>query len=359
MINKKRLVEQFLELVKIDSPSGSENLVAKYLISRLKGFGAKVTTDSYGNVIGSILGQGEPFMLNAHMDTVEPGRGIKPIVKGDIIVSDGTTVLGGDPKAGVAIILEALALVKSTKKKHRSLEIVFTRSEEVGLLGAVNLDYSKINARKGITFDGEERVINMDIAAPGYNRVDAIITGRSAHAGVEPEKGISAIKIASEIISRLKLGRIDFETTSNVGLIEGGSAINAVPETSHIQAEVRSRNLKKLQKHTKHFQDVFDKVMAKYPEASISLKIEREFDPYRFEKTHEVLKEIISVLKKMKIKPNLFESGGGTDVNIFHTHGIEAIVVGTGDYNAHTKREYVKISEMVEAAGFLEKFITI
>ena len=358
MINKERLIKTFVELVKIDSPTGEEDAVAKILISKLKALGFSVETDSFGNVIGKLKGTGEPFMLNAHMDTVEPGRGIQPIVGKDLITSDGATILGGDPKAGVSIILEAIESLQERKVNLPNLEVVFTRSEEVGLLGAVNLDYSKVASKTGLTFDGDDAVTNATISAPGYNKVDVIITGIGAHAGVEPEKGLSAIKIAAEIISELEVGRIDFETTANIGLISGGSARNAVPESVEIKAEVRSRNLEKLASHSQKFQAVFDKAIAKYPTAKIDLKIEREFDPYPFKKTHKIIEKVQKVMKKMNLEAVLHESGGGTDVNIFHQHGIEAIVMGTAVYDAHTKRENVRIPELIEATEFLINFLT-
>ncbi len=359
MINKKRLVKTFLSLVKIDSPSGHEIRMAKEVTKRLRTLGFKVSSDTFGNVIGKLSGKGESIMLNAHLDTVEPGRGIKPIIKGDIIKSDGTTILGGDPKAGIAAILEALTSIIEDKIDHLPIEVIFTREEETSLGGAVNLDYKKLLAKRGITFDGEAEVHNIDISAPGYNRVDAIIVGRSAHAGAEPEKGLSAIKIAAEIISQLQLGRIDEETTANIGLIEGGSARNAVPEKVIIQGEIRSRDIKKLEKLTKHFQEVFNKISLGYPDAKIELVLEREFNPYLFNNDHRVLKYIVEVFKNMDIKANLNHSGGATDVNIFHTHGIEAIVVGSAVYKAHTTREYVVIPQMVQAAKFCEKAISL
>jgi tripeptide aminopeptidase len=358
MINKKRLIQTFLDLVGIDSPSGEERAVAEYAAKFLRKLGGKVEFDSYGNVIGKFKGEGETMMLNSHLDTVEPGRGIKASVRGDKIVSDGSTILGGDAKAGVAAILEALISLKEDNRQHVPIEVVFTLAEESGLVGATNLDYSKISAKRGITFDGERGVENLTISAPGYNRVDVTIIGRGAHAGAEPEKGISAIKIAAEIIGKLEVGRIDSETTANVGLIEGGSARNAVPERVHFKAEIRSRSLKKLEDHVIHFEEVFKSVMNKYPDAKIELTMQREFDPYIFEESHRVIKQIQDVFKVMKIKPKLEVSGGGTDVNVFHIHGIEAVCVGVGDYEAHTTREYVVVREMVEAAEFCEKLIS-
>lgn len=359
MINKKRLLNTFFELAKIDSVSDEEEKLAKHLVLKLKKLGGKAFLDSYGNVIGKFDGVGETYMINSHMDTVEPGRSIKPMIEGNKIISDGTTITGGDAKAGIAIILEALETLIENKRKHIPLEIVFTRGEETGLFGAVNLDYSKISAKKGITFDGEARVTNVTVAAPGYNDVDIVITGRAAHAGAEPEKGISAIKIAAEIISKLKVGRIDFETTANIGLISGGTARNAVPEIVEITAEIRSRSLNKLIKHSDHFTNVIEKVMTKYPEAKIDLNINRQFDSYRFKDSHPVVEKILKVLKEMKLKPNLKETGGGSDVSIFHSHGIEAICIGIAVHNAHTTREYVDILEMVESAEFCRRFVEL
>ncbi|MBU3978241.1 M20/M25/M40 family metallo-hydrolase [Patescibacteria group bacterium] len=359
MIRKERLLQTFLDLVQIDSPSGEEQKIAKEMIRRLEALGGSVERDAFGNIIAKFKGVGDPMMINAHLDTVEPGRGIKPVIHGDRITSDGRTILGGDPKAGVAAILEVLTSLKEEKHKHVPLEVVFTMSEEIGLKGAVNLDYSKLTAKKGITFDGDGGVGTVTTSAPGYNRVDVTIIGRGAHAGVEPEKGISAIKIGAEIISKLEIGRIDHETTANVGLIEGGSALNAVPERLHFMAEIRSRSLQKLEKHSLHFEEIFNAVMQKYQGAKIELKIVREFDPYLFKENHSVIQKIKNVLSQLGLKPKLELSGGGTDVNIFHTHGIEVVCVGVGDYGAHTTKEYALISEMIQTARFCEKIVKI
>lgn len=355
MIQKQRLIQTFLDLVVIDSPSGNEKEVAKEVLERLKKLGAKADFDNYGNVIGKFNGIGEPFMLNAHLDTVEPGRGIKPIVNGEKITSDGKTILGADPKAGVAAILEAIESLNEDGEKYRPIDVVFTLGEETGLYGSINLDYKQLRAKQGITFDGEHKVTNICISSPGYNRVDATVIGRGAHAGAEPEKGISAIAIVSELISRLKLGRIDEETTANIGLITGGSARNAVPEKVTFEGEVRSRNLDKLEKHSSHFQEVFKMMGEKYKEAKVELVMEREFNPYLLDENHGVIKHIVKTMKKMGLKPVLEHSGGGTDVNIFNTHGIQAVVVGVGTYEAHTTREYAIISQIVETAAFCEQ----
>ena len=226
MINQERLVNAFCELVKIDSPSDEEEDVARHLTERLTELGFSVARDAHGNVIASEDGA-DPLMLSAHMDTVEPGRSIKPQVDGDIIRSDGTTILGGDCKAGVAAILEALESAKEDDSPRRPVQVVFTRGEEIGLVGAANLDYSMIRCKEAVVFDGNGPVNTITGASPTYMKFDVTVTGRGAHAGVEPEKGLSAIRIATEIINELPNGRLDEESTFNVGLISGGTVRNA------------------------------------------------------------------------------------------------------------------------------------
>lgn len=358
MINDKRLIKTFIELVKIDSPSGEEDSMAKEMSKRLKSLGGLVQTDSFGNVIAKFPGIGDPLLLNAHLDTVEPGHSIKPKVGKTKIETDGSTVLGGDDKAGLAIILEALTTIVENKTAHIPLEIVLTRGEESGLEGAINLDYGMVTAQKGVSFDGHGPVTNITVAAPGICPIDVTIIGRSAHAGVEPEKGISAIEIASKIISELKLGRIDFETTANVGLIEGGSARNAVAEKVQFRAEARSRNMEKLEAHLAHFKEIFDKYDKEYQDAQIEVQVKRECQPYNFSEDHPMIQEILKVCKALSLKPSLEPTGGGADVNIFNAHDLEVVCVGTGDMELHTKREYLVIKDFIEAANFAEKLIT-
>lgn len=359
MINQDRLVKTLTDLIKIDSPSGEEEKVAKEVKERLQVLGCRVQEDKFGNIIAKLKGDGEPILLEAHLDTVEPGRNIKPIINGDTIHSDGKTILGADPKAGISIILEVLQYLKESQQKHLPLEIVLTREEEIGLNGARNLDYSLINAKYGLILDGDEEVHKVFKSGPGYIRIDAIITGRAAHAGVAPEKGISSIEIASKIISKLKLGRLDFETTANIGQIQGGSARNAVPQTTHLKGEIRSLNKKKLLKQAERVQKIFDSVMLKYPEAKIHLELEEEFSGYRLTPEHKTVKLISDTLKNMDIEPLLLDSGGGTDANIFHTHGIEVVVVGTGVWDLHTTSEYLVIPQFIQAAQFVEKLVSI
>jgi len=356
MINK-RLLHTFLELVKIDSPSGDEMNLANKVLNKLKSLKVNAFKDTYGNVIGKLNGQGNPLFLNTHLDTVEPGRNITPIIKDGKVITDGTTVLGADPKAGIAIILESIQSIVEEKKNRPPLEIVFTREEETTFGGSINLDYSQLTAKHGIVFDGDEEVNNIFVSSPTLWTIDGEIIGRGAHAGVAPEKGISAIEISAKIINKFKLGRLDEETTCNIGLITGGTVRNAVPEKVTFAGEIRSRNSLTLQNVIAELKAVADKIASLYPEAKITMTFTKDSEGFVIFNKNKLIKKASAVLGKMNLSTKLKNSGGASDANVFFTKGIQTIVMGTGVYEPHTTKEYLVISQMVTAAQFGEKFI--
>ena len=358
MPDPDRLLRTFMELVSIDSPSGLEEDVATEIGRRLSALGGRVQRDAHGNLIARLDGEGAPFLLSAHMDTVEPGRGIRPLVDGDRVHTDGSTILGGDPKAGVAAIIEALTALHEASARHRAVEVVLTRGEEVGLEGSRNLDYSLVTAREGVVMDGEGAVSELTDAAPAQYILDIEITGRAAHAGVEPEKGLSAIRIAAELISALPQGRLDAETTANTGQISGGSARNAVPEHASIKAEFRSRDPERLKALAAEYEAVIQAARVRHPEARIESDLRYLFDGYRLSGEHPVIVACTAALAKIGLQPTLKPSGGATDANIFAGHGISAAVLGLGGWNFHTTREELSITNMVNSARFLEALLT-
>ena len=356
MINPERLVKTFCDLVTIDSPSSFEEKIAAELVGRLKALGFNVIRDDYGNVIAND-GKENPIMLSAHMDTVEPGQGIKPSIEGDRIVSDGTTILGGDCKAGVSAIMEALESIREDETPHLPIEVVFTREEETALVGARNLDFSKIASKEAIVFDGEGPVNRITSASPTYIGFNIEITGRSAHAGVEPEKGLSAIKIAAELITRLPQGRLDGETTFNIGSIEGGQVRNAVPETTKVIGEFRSMNLETLDSVRLQLTESIDTVQELFPEAIVDAHLHTNFETYSLPEDDPALLRAKTAMTSIGLEPYLLPSGGGTDGNIFRRNGIASVVVGMADNGMHTKTEYVTIPDLVDAAHFCEALI--
>ena len=358
MIDRDRLVQTFCDIVRIDSPSGEEDAIAADLRARLEELKFAVEEDANGNLVASEGGD-EPLMLSAHMDTVEPGRGIKPSVADDRIVSDGTTILGGDCKAGVAAILEALESVREQDLQHRPVQIVLTRGEEVGLLGARGLDMSMVRARNGVVFDGNGPVSRVTIASPTYMKFDVAITGRGAHAGVEPEKGLSAIRVAVDIISRLPQGRLDEETTFNVGTIQGGTVRNAVPEEASFSGEFRSRNMETFDLLTMQVREALDETRRDYREAVIRDEIEIEFHMYALGPDDAMVRMASKVLEDVGLRAVLEPSGGGTDANVFNRMGIPSVVVGMSTNEMHTVREYVSVPDLMDTARFCEALLRV
>ena len=293
-------------------------------------------------------------MLSAHMDTVEPGRGIKPQVNGERIVSDGTTILGGDCKAGVAAIMEALEASAEDGIVRRPVQVVFTRGEEIGLVGANNLDYSMIKAKESVVFDGNGPVNTITGASPSYVSFDVAIKGRAAHAGVEPEKGLSAIRIATELIQSLPQGRLDGETTFNVGLISGGTVRNAVPSDATFGGEFRSRNGETLDSLRMQVVSTLEAARKKYADATIQEELEVLFHMYNLDPNDPIVRLATGVMTDMGLTPDIRPSGGGTDANAMRLHGIDCVVVGMSTNEMHTVNEYVVVPDLVNTARFCQ-----
>lgn len=351
MIDRDRLVKTFCDIVKIDSPSGEEEAMAQDLTRRLGRLGFEIQRDAHGNLFATEDGD-NPLMLSAHMDTVEPGRGINPRVVEGRIISDGTTILGGDCKGGVAAMLEALESIHAERLDRVPVQLVFTRGEEVGLVGARNLDLSLLRAKEGVVFDGNGPVSKITVASPTYMSIEVEVTGRSAHAGVEPEKGLSAIRIASDIIGKLPQGRLDDETTFNIGTIEGGSVRNAVPESAAFTGEFRSRSLETIDLLKLQVLNTLEEARETHRDALINGDMEVEFQMYSLSDDDPMVGRATKVLGTMNLEPEIGPSGGGTDANVLNRHGIKCVVVGMSTREMHTVRENVPIDDLYDAARF-------
>ena len=256
MIDRERLMQTFLELVVIPSPSGEEQVVAAAITRRLEALGLRVETDEAGNLLARVPGRGgdaaqEPLLVTAHMDTVVPCDPVSPVLREGVIYSDGTSILGADDKAGVAAILEVLAALAESQVAHRPLEILFTVSEEKGLRGAKAFDVGRLRASMGIGLDAGGPQGTIVQSAPSQDSLAVEVHGRAAHAGARPEEGINAIRVAAEAIAAMPLGRIDDETTANIGTISGGRATNIIPDLVTLRGEARSRSQAKLAAQTK------------------------------------------------------------------------------------------------------------
>jgi len=357
-VDEERLVRQFLHLVGIYSPSFQEGEIAEVLERELISLGLEVRNDrsgqgGTGNVIGLLRGRGGvPIFLGAHMDTVEPARGVKPVVDGGVIRSDGTTILGADCKAPIAAILEAIRVVREQGLPHGDVEVVLTYAEEKGLVGARALDTSQLNARLGFVADSSAPPGGIVTEAPAQDRLVAAFHGKPAHAGVEPEKGVNALLAAARALCRMPLGRIDEETTANFGLIKGGTARNVVPALVEMEGEARSRDNAKLQRQTRAMVDAMESASQEVG-VRLELQVERSYDAYRLDRESQVVQLAWRAAEDAGISPYLMGSGGGTDANIIVARGIPTAVLGTGMAQPHSLEEHIKVEDMVALARHL------
>jgi tripeptide aminopeptidase len=353
VIDRERLLDTFLTLIQIDSPSGQEETISAELADRLRKLRVQVTVDQVGNVLGRLEGQGDPLLLSAHMDTVTPGIGIKPHVTDGIVRTDGRTILGSDDKSGLAIILEVLTVL--CKRENRpATEIAFSVGEEIGLLGAKALDMGWFRARQVLVLDAGGPLNRITYAAPASDKLDAIVHGRAAHAGSNPEDGINAIAIAAQAIAAMPLGRIDEETTANVGSIHGGQAVNVVPDRVEIRGESRSHDTSKLDEQIGAMRDALEKAVAAYSGARLELDIERAYEAYRLPQDMPLIRRIAQALETTNQYPPDFRiSGGGSDANIFNARGITAVPISTGMQAVHTTDEFIALDDMVRCVEFV------
>lgn len=367
-MDRERLLALFLDLVKIDSESGNERNVAEYTKNELEKLGFAVMTDdagkaiggNSGNVIAKLKGNEnyKSLFFCAHMDTVKPGCGVKPQIKDGIIYSDGTSVLGGDDKAGISAILEGVRSFLAQNKEHGDIQIVFTIAEEIGLNGAKALKYDELWPIDGaFFFDSEDDAAHITIKAPVHYDFSCTFTGKAAHAGMEPEKGINAIAVAAEAVSGMLLGRIDEDTTANIGLITGGKATNIVPEEAKIEGEARSMDEEKVLMQMKHMREVCENAAFKYG-AWAKVTIEKSHDGIDVpldSMTAELAKKACRQLGKEAF---FIKSGGGSDANIMNGQGIAALNIGVGMSNVHTCEEYLAIKDLEMAAEMVEQLLT-
>jgi tripeptide aminopeptidase len=374
MINTDRLADTFKQLVEIDSVSKQEGEFAGELQRQFEALGAETVVDDAGSPTGSNTGnlivrlkgdrQVPPLLLNAHMDTVQPGEGIRAIYESGKFSSRGDTILGADDKSAVAILLETVRVLKENNLAHGPLELVFTICEEIGLIGAKNLDFSLISANYGYALDATDTE-GIVTRAPSANRFQLTIYGKDAHAGAHPEKGINAIMLASKALSGLSIGRIDQETTCNIGKIEGGLATNIVPPTVTVCGEVRSHDEEKLNRVTKDILDAFEKTVNEYKSdpgedlPRLEIMIEKDFSCTHVPEDHPVVTLAQQAAGNLGQPMQTKISGGGADANIFFEKGITVGVLGTGMREVHTVREYVMLEDMVKTTALLLEIIRL
>jgi len=363
MINEARLVDLFLEMCRVNTPPRHEGALVDRVQGILEGLGLECVRDragahfggDSGNLIATLRGSvsgAPPIFFSAHFDTVEPNPGVQIVVDGGVIRTDGSSILGADDKAGLAPIVEGIRVIREEGTPTGDIQLLLTVCEEVGLLGAKHIDRSLVFARMGFVLDTGPPVGTVVNTAPSQDTFDITLTGRPAHAGMEPEKGISAIQVAARAIERMQLGRIDPETTANVGVIQGGMATNIVCPEVKMRAEARSRDPEKLAAQVEHMVEVLHEAAADFG-AGIDLRIERAYDTYRLTEDDPVVQIAQAAARQIGLDTWLRPGGGGSDANVYNAMGIPTCVLGTGMRSIHTHEECIEIADLVRSTEWV------
>jgi len=368
-LNQERLIKEFLELVQVDSETRFEANIANVLKEKFQQLGVEVKEDNAKELIdheannlicnlpGTISGVDEIY-FTAHMDTVTPGNNIKPSIENDYIKSDGTTILGADDKAGIAVILEVIRVLQEENIDYGPLQFIITVGEESGLSGAKAIDASLITARYGYALDSDGAVGNIVVEAPFQAHITANIIGKSAHAGVAPEKGISAITVAAKSVANMPLGRIDAATTANIGYFKGGKATqtNVVCDTVEIVAEARSLHEEALEAQLTKMKHAFQNTAEKFG-ATTEVDITHMYPGFQFNQSNKVVQIAEDAAKTLDLPCELLKSGGGSDANIFNGHGIPTVNLSVGYEHIHTTKEKIHINHLTNLTKLVLQII--
>ncbi|MCL2808125.1 MAG: M20/M25/M40 family metallo-hydrolase [Coriobacteriia bacterium] len=387
-INKARLLATFLELVQIDSPAGQEAEVAAYCRQALEGAGCEISAESdrevpgsnTGNVIallpafpeGSQHKDTKPLYFSAHMDSVEPCLGIKPHIDEGVIYSDGTTVLGGDDKVGLAAIIEmirCLAEMRQSGSPHPEVRVLFTVQEETGLFGAKALDQSQFDEAQGAlcyVLDAAGKPGLIVNGAPCQHSYQAVFTGVAAHAGIAPEKGASAIHVAAQAVAALKQGRLDEQSTSNVGTIKGGTANNVVAAECVVTGELRSQSKKQLMVWRDYIEKTINSVaMSKTNEAGavkVSIEWEVNYEEFFAPEDSPQVELALRAAQSLGIEARAERGNGGADTNVLASYGLAAVSLGSGMDRVHSTEECLAVADLENLArlalGIVQESLT-
>lgn len=373
-INKERLINLFCELARIKSPTGQEREISQVVVNKLESLGLQVKKDAYGNIIAKLLGEGEPIILCGHLDTVAIGEGseIKPTIKENRITSDGTTILGADNKDNISAILEVLTILSEKKLQHRSIEIVFTLGEESISVGAKNLDISLLKGKECIISDLADTYGTITLSAPYCFRFTIKVIGKRSHVK-KPEEGINAVRLASEAISKMPLGKIDEFTTANIayqiaglkGVIDASDMNlikleeenrNTVPDLAVIFGEVRGARLESVKQTLQKIEKVF-KDTASRDGGGIEFSVEKLADGYYFKENDRLISLMADTFRSQGVKPRFYHSLGGSDANVLNGRGIKTVVISSPHKDNHKLTECLSINDFMRLTDFYLRLV--
>ncbi|MGH2932984.1 MAG: M20/M25/M40 family metallo-hydrolase [Gaiellaceae bacterium] len=341
------VVDLFLELAAIASPSGEERPVSDAVIRYLRELGLEPVEDAHGNVYAQIApaAEGTPVFFCAHLDTVPPDGPLQPVLADGVIRNAGGTILGADDKSAVAAMLDGARRVLAENRPHAGIELLFTMEEEVGLLGAAAFDHARLHAQVGYVYDQAAPIGEIILGAPWARRMDVTFHGRAAHSGMFPEEGRSAVQAAAKAIADLRLGRVDEETTANVGVISGGTAANIIPEWCTFTAEARSHDERKLNDLVQEMLDAFT-FAATEAECEVETKVRNQYRGYRFAKGDDVVRLAASALERCGHTVTYALSGGAADANAFNERGLRCANLANGMTDIHTPDERISVEDL-------------
>lgn len=367
MLNQERLLATFKELCLIDAPSLKERNCADYVLARLQALGIECHEDdaasrfggNAGNIIAKIPGTvpgAKTIFLSAHMDTVEPTAGLKIIEEDGVLKSDGSTILGADDKGGLAPILEAMQVLQEQSVPHGPIVLLITIGEEIGLLGAQHVKIEDLNIDYGFVLDTGPPVGSFVNRTATHDNLEFLIEGKPAHSGKEPEKGINAIQVASDAVMNMRLGRIGPETTANIGIVSGGTAVNVVCPSVTLKAEARSTDLAELDKQVAHMIQVVEDAARRWG-AKATIKHDRHYKSYHIPEDSEVVKVALAASRNLGMEAFLRTNLGGSDANIYNARGVPSVVVATGMDRIHTHEESIKIADLCDTTTLLIRLV--
>ncbi|MBY5991395.1 M20/M25/M40 family metallo-hydrolase [Ferrimonas balearica] len=364
-IQSERLIQHFIELVKIDSESRNEKAISETLAEQLGQLGFEVHKQSvdpaisnghnlYARLDGELAGS---VLLSCHMDTVTPGNGIEPVIEDGIIRSKGETILGGDDKSGIAAIMEAVRSLREQGQAHQSIELALTVNEECGLHGSKAFDMTAVQSQHAIVLDSGGPIGTVITVAPGQESLSVTVTGKPAHAGLAPETGINALTVAADAIGKMKLSRIDEETTANIGVVQGGSATNIVMPSLTLEAEARSLDDDKLDAQVNHMVATFE-AAAECHGAQVSIERSRSYNAYRIDEADPLVTGVVAAFEANGVQAQTQSTGGGSDANIFNAKGLKTVNLSTGMAKVHTCDEEIAVADLVAITEFLHTYLS-
>jgi tripeptide aminopeptidase len=359
-MNAKRLLDTFLNLVQIDSPSLAEADVAAYCKRMLEDAGcavrfddaALVTGSNSGNLIATLpanpsdgLAPSGKLYFSAHMDCVNPCQGIEPVIVDGVLRSKGETILSGDDRVGLAAIIELIQTLAEENRPHPEIGVLFSVAEEIGLRGAHALDASDFNGEPCFVLDANGSPGVVIIGAPFHYLFTARFTGKAAHAGIEPEKGVSAIALASKAVLAMQLGRLDEHTTANVGIINGGSTFNVVPETCVMTGEFRVMDERRIDEVKAQLNGACEDAVFGTG-GSVKVEWDEEYPGFQICEDDPLVQLVLDEATALGLLTQTVITGGGSDANILASKGLNPLVLGTGMTNVHSTTESLAIADL-------------